>query len=135
MKTDVAIVGGGPGGSACAMFLQQAGVSSTIIEKAEFPRYHIGESMTGECGNALRTLGLEAEMVGRGYPVKWGVSVFGTSGKNRFYVPVKGRRGNGELFDASTWQVRRSEFDEMMLNTARARGAEFIQGQVNILCK
>lgn len=45
MKTDVAIVGGGPGGAACALYLEKAGIRSTIIEKVEFPRYDIGKSM------------------------------------------------------------------------------------------
>ena len=128
MKTDVAIVGGGPGGTACAMFLEQAGIRSTIIEKAQFPRYHIGESMTGECGNCLRTLGLADEMVRRAHPVKWGVSVYGPKGVNPFYVPVNGRGADG-LFDASTWQVRRSDFDQMMLDAARSRGVGFIHGE------
>jgi 1H-pyrrole-2-carbonyl-[peptidyl-carrier protein] brominase len=44
-------------------------------------------------------------------------------------VPVKGRGPAGELFEASTWQVPRSTFDAMMLDVARSRGADFIQGQ------
>ncbi|PYL73345.1 MAG: hypothetical protein DMF26_14370 [Verrucomicrobia bacterium] len=72
MKTDVAIIGGGPGGSAAAMFLSQTGLRVTLIEKAQSARYHIGESLTGECGNCLRTLGLEAEMTSRRHPVKYG---------------------------------------------------------------
>ena len=48
MKTQVAIVGGGPAGSAAAMFLAREGIQSIIIEKETFPRYHIGESMSGE---------------------------------------------------------------------------------------
>jgi flavin-dependent dehydrogenase len=46
-----------------------------------------------------------------------------------FYVPVKGRDSQGALFSASTWQVLRSDFDSMMLDAARARGVEFIQGK------
>ena len=48
MKTDVVIVGGGPAGAACSMFLKQRGIDSVIVERAPVPRYHIGESMTGE---------------------------------------------------------------------------------------
>ena len=129
MKTDVAIVGGGPGGTACSLFLEKAGIRSIIIEKAEFPRYHIGESMTGECGNSVRALGLGDAMSRSAHAVKWGVSVYGRGGSNRFYVPVKGRDSQGALFSASTWQVLRSDFDSMMLDAARARGVEFIQGK------
>ena len=52
MKCPVLIIGGGPAGSATAMFLKMQGIGSTIVERMEFPRYHIGESMTGECGIA-----------------------------------------------------------------------------------
>jgi 2-polyprenyl-6-methoxyphenol hydroxylase-like FAD-dependent oxidoreductase len=75
MKSDVAIIGGGPGGTAAAMFLSPTGLRVTMIEKAQSPRYHIGESLTGECGNCLRTLGLEEEMTARRHPVKYGVTV------------------------------------------------------------
>jgi flavin-dependent dehydrogenase len=128
VKTDVAIVGGGPGGTACALFLQKAGIRAAIIEKAHFPRYHIGESMTGECGNCVSRLGLGDEMARRAHPVKWGVSVYGPKGNNPFYVPVKGRGADG-LFEASTWQVRRSDFDAMMLDAACSRGVDFIPGE------
>ena len=62
MKTDVLIIGGGPGGSAAAMFLLREGITPLIIEQEEFPRFHIGESLTGESAQVLRRLGLEEEM-------------------------------------------------------------------------
>src|SRR5689334_7887307 len=127
MKTDVAIVGGGPGGTAAAMYLCRAGLRATLIEKAPSPRYHIGESLTGECGNCLRTLGLEAEMTSRRHPVKYGVTVYGPRGKNAFWVPVKGWRPESGLFDTHTWSVRRSDFDHMLSREAAARGVSVIK--------
>ena len=59
MKTDVLIIGGGPGGAMSAMFLLREGTKPIILEQEEFPRFHIGESMTGEAGQVLRRLGLE----------------------------------------------------------------------------
>ncbi len=50
MKTDVVIIGGGPGGAMSAMFLLREGIRPIILEQEEFPRFHIGESMTGEAG-------------------------------------------------------------------------------------
>ena len=50
MKIDVLIIGGGPGGSAAAMFLLREGIKPVILEQEEFPRFHIGESLTGEGG-------------------------------------------------------------------------------------
>ncbi len=129
LKTQVAIIGGGPGGAASAMFLARGGIQSVIIEKEPFPRYHIGESMSGECGGVLRRLGLEAEMIKRNYPVKHGLTVYGTGGKNAWYVPVMQRTDDWQLKDQSTWQVRRSDFDQMMLEQAVARGTTLLHGQ------
>src|SRR5436305_1944989 len=129
MKTDIVIIGGGPGGSAAAMFLSRTGLRVTLIEKAQPPRYHIGESLTGECGNCLRTLGLEAEMTSRQHPVKHGVTVYGPRGKNAFWVPVKGWHPQSGLFDTHTWSVRRSDFDHMLFTAAEARGVSVIQAE------
>src|SRR6266700_1395377 len=115
MKTDVLIIGGGPGGSAMAMFLLREGIKPVILEQEEFPRYHIGESLTGEAGQVLRRLGFEDEMVKREHPVKHGVKVYGTTGENSWFVPVSARDKDWKLSLGHTWQVRRSDFDTMML--------------------
>jgi len=129
MRTDVVIVGGGPGGSACSLYLEKLGIRSTLIEKAQFPRYHIGESMTGECGNCVTTLGLQDEMAKYAHPIKWGTRVYGPKGNSPFYVPVMARSATGELFANSAWQVRRSDFDTMLLEAAKTRGVDVIRGE------
>jgi 1H-pyrrole-2-carbonyl-[peptidyl-carrier protein] brominase len=125
MKTDVLIIGGGPGGAAAAMFLLKEGIKPVILEQEEFPRFHIGESMTGEAGALLRRLGLEKVMLDRQHPVKHGVRVFGTSS---WFIPVSARDANWQLEPNTTWQVRRSDFDTMMLKEAVARGATLVRG-------
>lgn len=127
MKTDVAIVGGGPGGSAAALYLKQHGIDSTIVEKVRFPRYHIGESMTAEAGQTVRELGLEEQMDSAGHPVKHGVKVIG-SGDTQWFVPVARRVGE-ELVPGTTWQVRRSDFDAMLQGEAAERGVPVIRGK------
>lgn len=129
MKTDVLIVGGGPAGSAAAMFLLREGIQPLIVEAETFPRYHVGESLTGGAGELLRGLNLEARMNRRDYPVKYGVKVYGQSENGSWFVPVRGRDANWQCFDASTWQVRRSDFDDMMLNAAAERGARLERGK------
>lgn len=126
MKTDVLIVGGGPGGSAAAMFLLKEGVKPIILEQEEFPRFHIGESMTGGATGVMRRLGLEEEMQRRAYPVKYGVRVIGS---NSWFIPVQRRDENWELQPDHTWQVRRSDFDQMMLAEAVKRGATLVRGR------
>jgi flavin-dependent dehydrogenase len=108
------------------MYLARKGIRSTIIERAKFPRYHIGESMTGELGGLLRDLGLEEKMKAQKHPVKLGVCVYGPSGKGSFWVPVMARSPEGKLVNQTTWQVRRSIFDEMMLAEASSRGADVL---------
>lgn len=129
MKTDVVIIGGGPGGSASAMFLAREGIQAVIVERERFPRYHIGESMTGEAGGVLRELGLGERMLQDNHPIKHGVKVYGASGKNAWFVPVMARDAERNLQEVFTWQVRRSSFDKMMLDEAVGRGATLIAGQ------
>ena len=76
MKTDVLIIGGGPGGAAAAMFLLREGIVPLILEQEEFPRFHIGESLTGEAAQVLRRLGLKEKMEQMENPVKHGVAVY-----------------------------------------------------------
>src|SRR3954447_7176269 len=122
MKIDVLILGGGPGGAAAAMFLLREGITPVILEQDEFPRFHIGESLTGEAAQVLRRLGLEEKMNAMENPVKHGVRVYGTDATTTWYVKVSSRDANWNLSDSTTWQVRRSEFDKMMLDEAVARG-------------
>jgi 1H-pyrrole-2-carbonyl-[peptidyl-carrier protein] brominase len=129
MKRDVIIVGGGPGGAATAMFLVREGIKPLIVEAETFPRYHIGESLTGAGGRILRELGLDGEMYKRKHPIKQGVNVYGQSRQGSWWVPVTGRDDDWKLFPWDTWQVRRSDFDTMLLEEARARGAEFMSGK------
>ena len=128
-KHDVVIIGGGPAGAASAMFLAREGIRSLIIEHKTFPRYHIGESMTGAGGKVLRDLGLDGEMYKRKHPTKQGVKVYGNSPRGSWFVPVTGRDENWKLFNWDTWQVRRSEFDKMMLDEAVSRGAALLHGK------
>src|SRR5437588_340924 len=88
IKTDVLIIGGGPGGATAAMFLLREGIKPIVIEQETFPRFHIGESMTGEAGQVLRRLGLEENMSRANYPVKQGVKVYGPGGAGTWYVRV-----------------------------------------------
>jgi flavin-dependent dehydrogenase len=128
MKTDVLIIGGGPGGASMAMFLVRQGIKPVIIEQEVFPRFHIGESLTGETGQVLRRLGLEQTMLEKEHPIKHGVKVFGASAVNSWFIPVSKRDPDWNLALSTTWQVRRSDFDTMLLKEAEARGATVMQG-------
>ncbi|MGH8095343.1 MAG: NAD(P)/FAD-dependent oxidoreductase [Chthoniobacterales bacterium] len=125
-KRQVIIIGGGPGGAATALYLIQAGIKPLIVERQSFPRFHIGESLSGECGNSIRKLDLDAELVAQNYPIKYGVNVFNPNGVP-FWVEVKKRcPQTSELVPNWTWSVTRSSFDKILLDAARDRGAEYM---------
>jgi 1H-pyrrole-2-carbonyl-[peptidyl-carrier protein] brominase len=126
-KRPVIIIGGGPAGSTTALYLLRSGVQPLIIERESFPRFHIGESLTGECGGELRSLGVEDELLRQKYPIKHGVNVFNPNGVP-FWVEVKKRcPETNALIPTSTWSVVRSSFDRMLLDLARNRGAEYME--------
>ena len=117
---DVAIIGGGPGGAVLGAYLTSVGRSVAILERETFPRYHIGESLTGMGGEVLNELGLGDKMDEMLFPPKGGVKVIGHSAQSEFFVPV--------LWP--TWQVRRDEFDTILLNHAITQGAVHLTGNV-----
>ncbi|MCU7814960.1 MAG: tryptophan 7-halogenase [Candidatus Thiodiazotropha sp. (ex Lucinoma kastoroae)] len=124
MTDSVLIIGAGPAGSASAMNLLKAGFQPIIIEAESFPRYHIGESLTTECVDALSRLGLEEQLSRLSAPRKQGVRIFSKHPENNFFV------GAGDA-----WQVERARFDNMMMENALARGCEHIHGRVQRLAR
>src|SRR5436309_3753105 len=126
-KRPAIIIGGGPAGSATALYILQSGVQPLIIERDSFPRFHIGESLSGECGAGLRTLDLEPEIRRQNYPIKHGVKVYNPHG-TAFWVEVKKRcPETNALIPTTTWSVVRSSFDRILLDTARNRGVEYME--------
>ncbi|TYB89531.1 NAD(P)/FAD-dependent oxidoreductase [Oceaniovalibus sp. ACAM 378] len=123
----VVIIGAGPAGSTLALRLARKGIRTVIIEKSAFPREHIGESLSGECGVMLRELGFQDQLDRLDFPVKRGVSVYGPNGRGAFWVPVGEPGPDGTLIEGTTWQVRRPEFDTMLLRAAQDAGCEVIQ--------
>lgn len=118
---DTLIIGGGPAGSAAAAVLAEHGLRALVLEREKFPRYHIGESMLPFNHYPLRRLGLLDKMRQSPFVQKHSVQFVSPSGKasQPFHFAS---RYSAEV--AQTWQVLRSEFDLMLMDNARAKGAE-----------
>lgn len=118
---DVAVIGGGPGGAALATFLARAGHRCIVFEQAKYPRYHIGESLVPHTYGIFERLGMLPQLRASAFPVKHSVRFVAPDGKASlpFYF-TETIKGDG----ARTWQVERSQFDCLMLDHARANGAE-----------
>ena len=78
---DVAVIGGGPAGTALATLLQQQGHHCLVLEGATFPRYHIGESLIPHTYGTLDRLGLLPQLRSSSFPVKHSVRFVSPSGK------------------------------------------------------
>jgi flavin-dependent dehydrogenase len=118
---DCIVVGGGPAGATAAALVAEAGFSALLLEREQFPRFHIGESLMPETYWTLKRLGVLEQMKASHFPRKFSVQFVSHSGKESapFYF---------QDFDprecSQTWQVLRSEFDAMLFENARSKGAD-----------
>ncbi|TFK18107.1 FAD/NAD(P)-binding domain-containing protein [Coprinopsis marcescibilis] len=118
----VLIIGGGPGGAYAASVLAREGIQVTVLEATKFPRYHIGESMLPSLKLFLRFIGAEDKVKKHGFCVKPGAAVKLNQFKREGYTDfVRHDPDNG------SWNVTRSEFDDILLSHAEECGASVLQ--------
>tara|TARA_Y100000758_G_scaffold156350_1_gene110910 strand:- start:145 stop:1386 length:1242 start_codon:yes stop_codon:yes gene_type:complete len=122
---DAIVVGGGPAGATTATLLAQHGRQVLLLERESFPRYHIGESLMPHTWFTFERLGVLDWLTQSGSPRKHSVQFVSTSGK--VSQPFYFFKTITEDW-ASTWQIRRSDFDTMMLENAVATGVDVRQG-------
>lgn len=132
---DVGIVGGGPAGAALAGYLARAGAKVLVLERARFPRPHVGESLVPAANRVLADLELLPQMDAAGFVRKHGAtwSRAGSRARHRmdFAESVSVRFDEREqpgVPEGYTWHVDRARFDEILLDRAAALGAEVRQG-------
>lgn len=126
--TDVIIIGAGPAGTTAAALLQKAGKSVVCIEKSEFPRFSIGESLLPHCMEFLQQADLaevlHAEAANLHFQPKNGAR-FSRDGKQKdFDFREKSSPGPG-----TTYQVKRASFDKLLADTVAARGVDIRYGE------
>ena len=121
---DVVIIGAGPAGSTAANLLAQAGRKVVVIEREQFPRFHIGESLLPIDLPLFRRLGVA--MDGGDYHFKQGAEFWDErTGEYAFFSFADAMAGT----PSHAWQVERAVFDHMLAEQARSRGAELHHGE------
>jgi flavin-dependent dehydrogenase len=119
---DAIVIGGGPAGSSVSAILAEYGHRVLVLEREKFPRYHIGESLIPFTYQPLERLGLIPLMKKSGFVKKYSVVFISRSGRasEPFYFFTRYDRESV----AQTWQVLRSEFDQILMDNARSKGAK-----------
>jgi flavin-dependent dehydrogenase len=122
---DVIVIGGGPAGSTVSTLIAQQGYQVRLFEREHFPRFHIGESLIPETYWVLQRLGMLPKMQNSHFVKKYSVQFVNAAGKLSapFYF-----WDNKPHECSQTWQVVRSEFDQMMLDNAREHGVDVLEG-------
>jgi flavin-dependent dehydrogenase len=122
---DVVVIGGGPAGSTVSTLLAQHGCRVELFERERFPRFHIGESLIPETYWVLKRLNMLPKMQKSHFVRKHSVQFVNASGKLSapFYF-----WDNKPHECSQTWQVVRSEFDQLMLENAREHGVVAHEG-------
>ncbi|MFG2533171.1 NAD(P)/FAD-dependent oxidoreductase [Streptomyces sp. NPDC048516] len=137
---DVAIIGGGPGGSTMASYLAAAGLTVGVFESEMFPRPHVGESLVPATTPVLTEIGVMDQIDAAGFAKKYGAAWTSAESRN---VPHNGFAGLDHDWSAEvmfverdqpgverdyTYHVDRSKFDLILLKHAETLGANVFSG-------
>jgi clorobiocin biosynthesis protein Clo-hal len=137
MKYDIVIIGGGPAGSTTAAITKHYApdLRVLLLEKAHFPRHHVGESLLAGASPVLQEMGAYEKVAQAGFLEKLGATF--VWGRNRqpwgfeFDSVVSQLAVQGQTLPAfftKAWQVRRAEYDHLLLKHAASCGVEVKQG-------
>ena len=125
--SDVIIIGGGPAGSALGCYLSKAGISNTIIEKANHPRPHVGESLVPNTTRIFIELDFLETMEQEAFVRKFGAAWHAPTSDEKLSIifsefPVDG------VSQPYSYHVDRAKFDLALLKHAEKLGSTVIQG-------
>lgn len=121
---EVLIVGGGPAGSTAAAILAEKGRRVVLLEKDRHPRFHIGESLLPQNLRIFDRLGIREEIDRIGVFKPGARFVSDEHGKHTLFEFAAGLNQDYTY----SYQVRRSEFDEILFRKAASAGAALHEG-------
>ena len=124
-ECDVLVVGGGPAGSTISALLAEKGWRVTLLEKEHHPRFHIGESLLPHNLPIFERLGVleQVDAIGIKKPGADFNSNLEVTGHHQFHFSF--------ALDKSqpyAYEVRRSEFDNLLLRNSAAKGTQVLEG-------
>lgn len=139
IQCDVAIIGGGPGGSTVASFLRKYAphLSVHVFEREHFPRDHVGESQLPPIGAVLEELGCWNKVEAANFPIKvgatfrWGKTPelwdFEFLPLDEFHDEPRPAKYKGQRL-RTAFQVDRAVYDEILLRHSQELGAQVHEG-------
>lgn len=124
---DVIVIGGGPAGSTISTLLSKKGRKVLLLEKDEFPRYHIGESLVTGVMPILEELDVLSKMEDGKFTKKYGIT-FVWGDNNQPWTVNFGEAGpdNNSQYEYA-FEVTRSEFDHILINHAQENNVHVLQ--------
>jgi len=138
MHFDVAVIGGGPGGSTLGSLVKKYGpdVSVAIFERERFPREHVGESQLPTISQILYEMGCWDKVEAANFPIKIGATYCWGKTQELWdfdFMPYQlalDLKRPGTFSGARThlaFQVERAKYDEILLNHAQELGCQVFQ--------
>lgn len=122
VRFDVAIIGGGPAGSACAAACAKAGARTVLIEKTPFPRDKVcGDCLNPGCWPVLDRLGVSERVLGQRHSRLEAVD----------FISPRGRALSFPLDASSRGEIaiERRLLDAVLLDRARELGVHVREGE------
>ena len=118
-NTDILIIGAGPSGSVAAAYLRQNNINVIVLEKMQFPRIVVGESLIPRSMDHFEETGLLPYLEKQNFEIKPGARFI--RGNEICIFDFSQKFGEGKDW---TWQVPRADFDMTLANAIVDKGAD-----------